>query len=254
MSLRSQLASYQATIPQLQAEGGAERNLLAALAGRTPAEWQTVEVTLDDLTLPVDLPVSVPSDLVRQRPDILAAEAAAHAASAIVGVATAELFPSITLGGGAESLSNSAANLFPSNGRAWSVSAQATAPVFEGGTLWFRRKAAIAAYQQAQALYRQTVLGAFEQVADTLRALDHDAMTLSADQEALVTAKEALHLIQANYAAGLSTYLDVLNADAQYHQAQIAELQAVAVRYQDTVALFAALGGGWWTHKPGAEP
>ncbi|MGA8707124.1 MAG: efflux transporter outer membrane subunit [Steroidobacteraceae bacterium] len=254
LSLRSQLASYRATIPQLQQKAEQSDNLLAALAGRTPAEWQTVEVALHDLTLPVDLPVSVPSDLVRQRPDILAAEAAAHAASANVGVATAELFPSITLGGGAESLSNSAANLFPSNGRAWSVSAQATVPVFEGGTLWFRRKAAIAAYQQAQALYRQTVLSAFEQVADTLRALDHDAMTLSADEEALVTAKEALHLIQANYVAGLSTYLEVLNADTQYHQAQIAELQAVAVRYQDTVALFAALGGGWWAHKPGAEP
>jgi outer membrane protein TolC len=96
------------------------------------------------------------------------------------------------------------------------------------------------------ALYRQTVLAAFVQVADSLRALDHDAQTLQAEEESLATANQALRLIQANYQAGLATYLDVLNADAQYHQANIAEIQAIAVRYQDTVALFAALGGGWW--------
>jgi outer membrane protein TolC len=96
------------------------------------------------------------------------------------------------------------------------------------------------------ALYRQTVLGAFEQVADTLRALDHDAAVLLAQDKALSSAEQALHLINANYQAGIATYLDVLNADAQCRQAKIAELQAIAVRYQDTVALFAALGGGWW--------
>jgi len=97
------------------------------------------------------------------------------------------------------------------------------------------------------ALYRQTVLGAFEQVADTLRALDHDAAALQAEVEALTNAEQALHLVQVNYGAGLTTYLDVLNADTQYHQAKIAELQAIAMRYQDTVALFAAIGGGWWS-------
>lgn len=107
-------------------------------------------------------------------------------------------------------------------------------------------------YKQTMALYRQTVLGAFEQVADSQRALDHDAQTLLAQEEALATAEQALRLIQANYRAGLATYLDVLNADAQYHQATIAEIQAVAVRYQDTVALIAALGGGWWNTAPGA--
>ena len=96
------------------------------------------------------------------------------------------------------------------------------------------------------ALYRQTVLGAFEQVADSLRALDHDAQTLLAEDESLAAAEQALRLIQANYQAGIATYLDVLNADAQFHQAKISDIQAVAVRYQDTVALFAALGGGWW--------
>ena len=247
LSLRSQLASYEATIPQLEQKFAQSADLLAALAGHVPAEWSPPPVRLNDLALPGDLPVSLPSDLVRQRPDILAAEATAHAASANIGVATAALLPSVTLNGGLAAATNSSLNkLFPANGQAWSVGADATAPLFEGGTLWFKRKAAIDDYHQAMALYRQTVLAAFEQVADTLRALDHDAQILAAEDEALSTAAQALHLIQANYEAGIATYLDVLNADAQYHQAQFADMQAIAIRYQDTVALFAALGGGWW--------
>jgi NodT family efflux transporter outer membrane factor (OMF) lipoprotein len=246
LSLQSQLASYEATIPQLQQKLVQSDDLLAALAGHTPAEWKAPPVSLEDLTLPSQLPVSLPSDLVRQRPDILAAEATAHAASANIGVASAALLPSVTLNGGIAAATNSTSNLFPANGRAWSVGADATAPLFEGGTLWFKRKAAIDGYHQAMALYRQTVLAAFEQVADTLRGLDHDAAVLLAEDEALSSAAEALHLVQVNYEAGIETYLDVLLADTQYQQAKIADLQAIAVRYQDTVALFAALGGGWW--------
>jgi NodT family efflux transporter outer membrane factor (OMF) lipoprotein len=246
LSLRSQLASYEATIPQLEQKFTQSAHLLAALTGHVPAEWSAPNVSLSDLTLPADLPVSVPSALVRQRPDILAAEAVAHAASANIGVATAALLPHFTLSGSLEAASNSTRIPFPANGRAWSAGADATAPVFEGGALWFKRKAAIENYRQAMALYRQTVLGAFEQVADSLRALDHDAQTLQAEEEALAAAEQALRLIQANYQAGLATYLDVLNADAQYHQAHIADIQAITLRYQDTVALFAALGGGWW--------
>ena len=255
LSLRSQLASSEATIPGLEQKLVQSDDLLATLAGRMPAEWQTPKVDFADLTLPSDLPVSLPSDLVRQRPDVLAAEATAHQASANVGVATAALFPSVTLGAGAGAASNSANNLLSGGGKVWNVGADVTAPLFEGGTLWFKRKAAIDNYQQAAASYRQTVLGAFEQVADTLRALEHDAQTLDAEERALADAREALHLLQANYEAGLATYLDVLNADAQFHQAQIAELQALAIRYQDTVALFTALGGGWWnahTHRAAA--
>ncbi len=246
LSLESQLASYQATIPQLEQKLSQSDDLLAALVGHTPAEWQAPPLRLDDLTLPGNLPVSLPSNLVRQRPDILAAEATAHAASAGVGVATAAMLPSVTLSGGLETAANSTARLFSPGSRAWSFGGDVTAPLFEGGTLWFKRKAAIDQYDQALALYRQTVLAAFEQVADTLRALDHDAAVLVAQDQALSTAEQALHLIDANYQAGIATYLDVLNADSQYRQAKIAELQAVAVRYQDTVALFAALGGGWW--------
>jgi NodT family efflux transporter outer membrane factor (OMF) lipoprotein len=250
LSLQSQLASYEATIPQLEQKLVQSDDLLAVLAGHTPAEWQAPPVRVEDLTLPGTLPVSLPSDLVRQRPDLLAAEATAHAASADVGIATAALLPSVTLSGGYQAASNSSRRLFPGNGRAWSVGAAATAPLFEGGTLWYKRKAAVENYTQAMALYRQTVLAAFEQVADTLRGLDHDAAVLLAEDDALSSAADALHLVQANYEAGIATYLDVLTADTQYHQAKIADLQAIAVRYQDTVALFAALGGGWWNTTP----
>jgi NodT family efflux transporter outer membrane factor (OMF) lipoprotein len=207
-----------------------------------------------DLVLPGTLPLSLPSDLIRQRPDILAAEATAHAASANIGVATAAMLPSITLTGDTAAATTSLESLVPANGHSWSVGAGATAPLFEGGTLWFKRKAAIDDYEQATAQYRQTILAAFEQVADTLRALDHDAQILAADDEALSTADQARHLVQANYEAGIATYLDVLVADTQFYQAKLADLQAMAARYQDTVALFAALGGGWWNTAQHGNP
>ena len=213
-------------------------------------------IKLDDLALPADLPVSVPSALVQHRPDILAAEATAHAASAAIGVATAACCPSVTLTGTFERLANTSSSLFPP-----AVSPGASAPVpprrySRAVTLWFKRKAALDTYPRPMALYRQAVLGAFQQVADSLRALDHDAVALAAEDEALESALQALHLVQANFEAGIAGYLDVLNADSQYHQAQIADIQALALRYQDTVALFAALGGGWWNapaHRAGND-
>ena len=250
LSLESQLASLEATVPQLQQKLTQSEDLLTTLAGHLPADWNPPRNKLADLMLPSDLPVSLPSDLVRQRPDILAAEATAHAASANIGVATAALLPNITLTGNYSAGGTTTGNLLPAGGREWSVGGDVTAPLFQGGTLWFRRKAAMDNYTQAMALYRQTVLGAFAQVADTLRALEHDAAALRAEDEALRTAKEALHIVQVNYEAGLDTYLDVLSADAQYHQALINDLQATAVRYQDTVALYVSLGGGWWTSIP----
>ena len=253
LSLKSQLASTEATIPQLQQGVVQSDDLLATLSGHLPAEWQTPDIKFTDLILPADLPVSLPSELVRQRPDILLAEATAHAASANIGVATAAMFPSLTLTGDYRANATPPNAISSVNGRAWSAGASLTAPLFEGGTFWFRRKAAMDTYQQATALYRQTILDAFRQVADGLRALDHDAAALRAEDEALRTAHEALHLTQVDYEAGIATYLDVLIADTQYHQAIINESQATAVRYQDTVALYVALGGGWWS-KPEGHP
>jgi NodT family efflux transporter outer membrane factor (OMF) lipoprotein len=247
LSLRSQLASTEATVPQLEQRLSQADDLLATLVGRVPAQWSPPDIGLAELTLPEELPVSLPSELVRQRPDVLIAEAAAHGASANVGVATAALLPSVTLSGSYGANSTTTGQLTAAGGRAWDAGAGLTQPLFEGGTLWFHRKAALDQYLQATALYRQVVLGAFAQVADTLRALEHDAAALKAQDESLASAEEALHLVQANYQAGLNTYLDVLSADAQYHQSMITDLQLVAVRYQDTVALYVALGGGWWT-------
>lgn len=246
LSLRGQLAAFEATIPQLEQKAQQSDDLLSTLCGHTPAEWHAPEVALADLRLPAELPLSLPSELVRQRPDILAAEAAAHAASANIGVATAAMLPNITLSAAAAAAGNSSRSLFPATGKSWSIGADATAPLFQGGTLWFKRKAAVESYHQAMADYRQTVLGALAQVADTLGALAHDASSLVADEDALAAATQALGLLRANYEAGLVTYLEVLNADAQFAQANINDIQALGVRYQDSVALFAALGGGWW--------
>ena len=246
LSLRSQLAAFEATLPPLRQKLDQAGHLLATLAGRTPAEWAPPQIDLADLNLPADLPITLPSQLVRQRPDILAAEAQLHSASADIGVATAALFPSFTLNGSYGFNNTSMGDLFKSGSSIWSLGANVTTPLFHGGTLWFHRKAAIEAYQQSLAGYRQTVLSSFAQVADTLRALEHDAEALHAQAQALDAAGEALRLIQVNYEAGTVNYLQVLVADNQYHQAKIGYLQTQAQRLQDTVALFVALGGGWW--------
>jgi NodT family efflux transporter outer membrane factor (OMF) lipoprotein len=253
LSIQSQLEIYEATIPALGQKVAQADDLLATLAGYAPAEWKPPAVELADLTLPADLPVSLPSDLVRQRPDILEAEATAHSASASIGVATAAMLPNVTLSGGYGTESNGLGSLLAASGNVWNLGADIATPVIQGPTLWYKREAAIDTYKQTMALYRQTVLGAFQQVADTLRALDNDAQMLAAEDRAVATAGEALHLVQDNYRAGTANYLDVLNADAQYHQAEIAELGALATRYQDTVALFTALGGGWWNARPTTE-
>jgi len=249
LSVQSQLATTEATLPPLQQNLSQAEHLLATLAGRAPAEWAPQEVDLGDLKLPGNLPISLPSDLVRQRPDILAAEAQLHGASANIGVATAALFPTVTLDGTFGFTNNSLKDLFKSASTYWNLAADASTPLFHGGTLWFQRKAAKEGYQQFLASYRQTVLNAFAQVANTLRALEHDAEALRAESQAFASAEEALRLIQTNYQAGLVNYLQVLIADNQYYQAKIGYLQAVAQRLQDTVALFVALGGGWWNSK-----
>ena len=169
-----------------------------------------------------------------------------HVASANIGVATAAMFPSFSLNGTFGAAGSSPANISSGDGKFWSIGPAATVPVFRGGSLWYGRQAAIDAYQVSQAIYRETVLDAFAQVADTINALEHDAEALQAQAEAQRAAGEALNLLQANYRAGLAAYIDVLVADVQFHIATIAYLQAVAQRHQDTVALFVALGGGWW--------
>ncbi len=245
LALQSQLASLEATLPPLQQKLSQSEHLLATLAGHTPSEWQSPEITLKMLNLPEKLPLSLPSELVRQRPDILAAEASLHGASANIGVAAAAQFPSFILNATFGQNNTSMNNLMSSNSNFWSVGPNITAPLFNGGTLTARKQGAIDAYQQSQALYRQTVISAFSQVADTLRALEHDAKTLLAASQALQYSEESLHLVQVNNQAGTVNYLQVLAAYIQYHQAKIEFLQTQAQRLQDTTAFFVALGGGW---------
>jgi NodT family efflux transporter outer membrane factor (OMF) lipoprotein len=248
LSVRSLIAANQALLAPLEQNASHAAHLLATLEGVVPSKATLPDIDLTGLSLPMDLPVSLPSDLVRQRPDILSAEALMHVASANIGIATAAMYPSFSLSGTYGGASTALANLSAVS-KFWSVGPTATTPVFQGNSLWYVRRAAIDAYQQSQATYRQTVLGAFEQVADSLKALEHDAEGLQAQVDAQRAAGEALNLVQANYRAGLVAYLDVLAADAQFHQATIAYLQAVAQRHQDTVALFVALGGGWWNEQ-----
>ena len=254
LSLHSQLAALEATLPPLRQMMSQSEHLLATLAGHAPSEWTPEQVSMAKLSLPGKLPLSLPSELVRQRPDILAAEAQLHGASASIGVATAALFPSFTLNGSFGQNATSMSGFFGSNANFWSVGADLAAPLFNGGTLSAKKQAAIDAYQQSLALYRQTVLGAFAQVADTVRALEHDAETMQAESQSVSTSEQSLHLTQVNYQAGLINYLQVLAADIQYHQAKLAYLQAQAQRLQDTTALFVALGGGWWNAFNTQEP
>ena len=251
LSLQSQLASTEATLPALESKIDQANDLLASLSGATPATWAAPAIALDDVYLPEDLPVSVPSDLVRQRPDILIAEAELHAANAEIGVATAAMLPNITLSAAYGVNSTSLGDLFASNSPFWNLGAGLTQPLFHGGALYYQRRAAIDARDAAAAGYRQTVLDAFEQVADTLRALEHDAEGLAAQTEAVDTAQKALSLLQANYQAGIATYLQVLVADMQYLQAKTAYIEAESLRLQDTVSLYVALGGGWWNTLAG---
>ena len=253
LSMRSQIATNQASLAPLKQKISQAEHLLALLEGVPPQQVTLPDIELIALVLPPDIPLSLPSELVRQRPDILQAEAALHTASANIGVATAAMYPSLSLSATYGAAGSSLGNIGGTAGRFWSIGPLATIPLFHGGSLKYERQAAIDAYDQTQANYRQTVLVAFEQVADALKALEHDAEALQAQIAARRAASEALNLLQANYRAGLVAYLDVLAADVQFHSTSIAYLQAVAARHQDTVTLFAALGGGWWNKVPSAD-
>ena len=248
---RALLAQTRADLPPLELELNQNRHLLAVLVGRFPSEAAGLpEFELDTLQLPEDLPVSLPSVLVRQRPDILAAEELLHTASAGIGVATANLYPQITLTGSYGSEAVTMGSLFGSGTAVWNLGAGMVQPLFRGGELRARRRAAVAAYDQAQANYRETVLQAFQEVADVLQALEHDAATLRADAEAAQAARESLELTEQQLRFGAISHVALLDANRQYQQARLNLVQAQAARYADSVALFHALGGGWWNRAP----
>lgn len=247
---QAQLAELEASLPPLIKQRDQQNNLLAVLAGHYPGQAPAETFTLAGLTLPSDLPLSLPSMLVEQRPDVLEAQANMHAASAQVGIATANRLPNITLTGNAGSTALAIGQVFGPGTGFWNIGAAVLAPVFDGGTLLHQQRGARAVYQQTSEQYRGTVLTAFENVADTLAALEQDAQALKATAAAANAAKASLDLARLQYKDGYAAYFAVLNANQAYQQARINLVQAEANRFTDTAALFQALGGGWW-HRPG---
>jgi NodT family efflux transporter outer membrane factor (OMF) lipoprotein len=246
VSAESQLATDETLQPGPAQALSAARHALADLLGRPPGSWAPPDIDLASLTLPGGLPASLPSELVHQRPDILAAEAQLHAASARIGVATAQLYPSITLSGGAGLAALDPGHLFKPASLIWSIAAGLTQPIFDAGLRKAQRQAALDDFKGAAADYRQTVLDAFRQVADILQALDHDATLLAAQQRALDVATESVRLQRLSYAGGATGILDLLDAQRQYQQARLGYVRATSQRFRDAVQLLVAMGGGWW--------
>jgi NodT family efflux transporter outer membrane factor (OMF) lipoprotein len=242
----SQLAQVTATLPPLLKQSAQLRDLLAVLAGQFPNQAAAATFELSSLQLPQELPVSLPSELVTQRADVLQAEANLHDASARIGIAIANRLPNITLTANAGSTAVAMDQLFTAGSGFWGVGVAATAPLFQGGTLLHQERAAKAAYLQASEQYRGTVLTAFQNVADTLTALEQDAEALKAAAAAAEAAGVTLDLAQRQLQDGYAGYLPLLSAEQAYQQARISLVQAQASRYADTAALFQALGGGWW--------
>ena len=238
-----------AALPILRAQLAQQRNQLAAYVGELPADYRGADFDLNSLRLPTDLPVSLPSKLVEQRPDIREYSALLHEATAQIGVATANMLPQITLSGSFGGVAAQFSNLFSPSASVWSAIAGVTQPLFKGGQLMHQRRAAIAAAQEAAANYQSTVILAFQNVSNTLYALQADADALEADTLAEHSAAESLALVQAQYKSGGASHLQVLSAEQSYQTTVVALVKARAQRYTDTAALFQALGGGWWNRS-----
>ncbi|WIG56509.1 MAG: Efflux transport system, outer membrane factor (OMF) lipoprotein [Rhodanobacteraceae bacterium] len=245
LAVRSQLAATEATLPSLEKQLSATQNQLATYLGVTPAQLQLQPVTLADVTLPTDIPVSLPSTLVAQRPDIRAASAQLHAATAQVGVATADMLPKLSLNGSLTSEALKTSGLFAAGSGGWSIGLGLLQPLFHGGQLLHQKRAAEAGMDAALADWQQTVLVAFQNVADSLQALDYDAQSLKAQSTSEQDAEKLLSLTREQYRVGAVDYLTLLSAERQHQQARIAEISARASRLADTAALYAALGGSW---------
>jgi NodT family efflux transporter outer membrane factor (OMF) lipoprotein len=239
-------AQTAATLAPLQKQLGQTRDALIALLGRLPDQEPAETFRLDELTLPTDLPVSLPSKLVEQRPDVRQAEENLHAASAQVGVAVANMLPQFEISADTGSAALTIGKLFSPYTGFWDLGASLTQTLFDAGALIYRHKAADAALDQAGAQYRATVILACQNVADTLRALQSDADAVKASADADRAAREAFELSRRQYQLGTLTLVALLNAEQTYQNAEVTLVQAQANRYADTAALFQALGGGWW--------
>lgn len=245
LAAETQLLSDQALLPPVRQQLSAAQHALSLLVGKSPGEWSPPFFDLDAIAVPRDLPLQLPSALLRARPDILAAEAQLHAATAAVGVTEAQLYPSLTLTGSFTQQAATTGPLFEGANSLWSAAASLTAPIFHGGQLEAQHRAALDQLAAQVGTYRQTVLTAFGQVADTLRALEHDAELLAAEQRAMIVAAQSLGLTQEAYRAGTGSLLQVLDAQRLAAEAQLAYVRAKGQRDQDTAQLFEAMGGAW---------
>jgi NodT family efflux transporter outer membrane factor (OMF) lipoprotein len=250
---RAQLAQTEAALPPLRKQLAQQRDALTALLGRLPSEEPGDTFELNDLELPQDLPLSLPSQLVEQRPDIRAAEADLHSASAGIGVAIASALPQITLSATGGSAATTFADLFSHGTGFGSIGGEVAQTAFDAGASVHKVKAARRAFDQAAAQYKETVITAFQNVADTLHALSEDAEALKACVAAERAAKESLTLAQDQFWLGQISRLALASAELTYQQSLIARVQAEANRYADTAALFQALGGGWWNRPEVAD-
>jgi len=236
-------------LPPLQKQLEQTRDLIRALVGNLPNQDTPETFELDALQLPPELPVSLPARIIQQRPDVRAAEAQLHAANAQVGVAVAAMLPQFSVTGNAGGNADEFAWMFRTGGPFWTIVGGVTQPLFEGGTLLHKKRAAKAALKQAAAQYQSAVITAYQNVADTLHTSLSDADTLAADVDAENSAKVTYDLTRRQMEVGYVNYLVLLSAEATYQQALLTRVQAQATRYGDTVALFQALGGGWWNRK-----
>jgi NodT family efflux transporter outer membrane factor (OMF) lipoprotein len=246
-AVEATLAQAEATLPPLEKQLATQRDMLTALLGRFPSQEPSETFELASLQLPQELPVSLPSKLVEQRPDVQSAAAQLHAASASIGVAVAAILPTFTLTPSAGLASNQFDQLFMTPGTAfWSLIGNVTQTVFDAGALLHKKRAADAAFDQAAEMYRSTVIAAFQNVADSLHAVLSDADTLKATYAAERAAFKSLEITRAQLRLGAIGYLGLLTAENTYDTALLALVQAQAARYADAAALFQALGGGWW--------
>jgi NodT family efflux transporter outer membrane factor (OMF) lipoprotein len=242
------LAQVETTLPPLQKQLEQTRDLIRALVGNLPnGPDETFE--LDALQLPPEVPVSLPSKLIEQRPDVRAAEAQLHAANAQVGVAVAAMLPQFSISGEYGGNATQITQMFSAGGPFWSLYGSVTQPVFQGGTLLHQERAAKQALKQAAAQYQSTVITAYQNVADTLHVSLSDADALAADVDAEASAKVTYDLTRRQAEVGYVDTLTLLSAETAYQQTLLTRVQAQATRYGDTVALFQALGGGWWNRK-----
>lgn len=249
LTQQTALAQTRATLAPLQKQLAQTRNQLMAYLGRFPNQDKGERFNLASLHLPQELPVSLPSAIVEQRPDVRSAQAQLHEASANIGVAVANQLPQFSITGSLGSTVASGSTLFSAGSGVWSLAGAIAQPLFDAGALEHRKRAAVAAYDQSAAQYRGTVLAAFQDVANALRALEADAEALKQQVAAEQSAQASLALVQAQYRLGAVAYINLLTAQKTYQNTVLSRVQAQAVRYSDTAALFQALGGGWWNRS-----